>query len=119
MARTTTRKRRPVIPELMGFAEVCETLGVRTGNLQFISDLPRPVASVRATQLWLADEILEFNSLYQERRDERAKRREDPGWAEGEEARAKDRARKRRERAAKPDKKRVPTFAGAARKKAA
>ena len=88
MARTTTRKRRPVIPELMGFAEVCETLGVRTGNLQFISDLPRPVASVRATQLWLADEILDVTGVMARKelnvtgdsggRDSRQRERTDP-----------------------------------------
>lgn len=48
------------IPRMMRAAEVCDALGVRVQNLQFVQNLPKPVQKVRATRLWLAEEILEF-----------------------------------------------------------
>ncbi len=71
------------IPPLMGFAEVCECLGVRSGNLQFITDLPKPAAHVRATSLWVAADIRKFAKIYHARR---AKRRTSAGLEAVEEA---------------------------------
>ena len=57
--------------ERMGAWEVAECLGVHRTNLQFIKDLPEPVQELRATRLWLADEIQAFAKVYIARRQER------------------------------------------------
>lgn len=46
--------------ELWGVAEVCEALGTTTGNLSRWRGLPEPLMRVKATRLWLADDIREF-----------------------------------------------------------
>lgn len=66
--RIAAKRRRTQVPQLMGVAEVGDALGVRVQNLQFIKDLPQPVAKVRATRLWLAEEIWAFAEVYNERR---------------------------------------------------
>jgi hypothetical protein len=53
--------------ELWGMAEVCEELGTTTGNLGKWPSLPKPVMRVRATRLWLADDIREFRKAREER----------------------------------------------------
>jgi len=45
------------LPELWGVAEVCEELGTTTGNLDRWRGLPEPITRVKATRLWLADDI--------------------------------------------------------------
>ena len=42
---------------LWGVAEVCEELGTTTSNLDRWRNLPEPVIRVRATRLWLPDDI--------------------------------------------------------------
>jgi hypothetical protein len=66
---------RCVLPELMGTAEVAEALGVSASNLQFIQDLPEPVQTLRATRIWLAQDIREFAQVYASRRDMRHRSR--------------------------------------------
>jgi hypothetical protein len=58
----------------MGAWEVAECLGVHRTNLQFIRDLPEPVQELRATRLWLADDIRQFAKVYESRRQERLAR---------------------------------------------
>jgi hypothetical protein len=58
--------------ERMGAWEVAECLGVQRTNLQFIKDLPEPVQRLKATPLYLADEIREFAKVYSLRRQARA-----------------------------------------------
>lgn len=45
------------LPELMGAYEACQELGVASGNLRKVAGLPEPVAQVKATALWLAEDI--------------------------------------------------------------
>ena len=76
-AKPTRRRLAPVetkgaLLERMGAWEVAECLGVERTNLQFIKDLPEPVEEVRATRLWLAEEIREFAKVYNLRRQARA-----------------------------------------------
>jgi hypothetical protein len=65
---------QPKLPELFGAIEVCDALGVSTGNLQYVRDLPPAVAQVRATRLWLADDIRPFAKVYKARRTARKRR---------------------------------------------
>jgi hypothetical protein len=58
---------RASVPDLMGFAEVAEAIGVSGTNLPCIKDLPEPVARVKATRIWLAADIWEFAKRYQAR----------------------------------------------------
>lgn len=44
-------------PELVGAAECCEILGVRSSNLRKVAGLPDPVQVVKASPLWLKSEI--------------------------------------------------------------
>jgi len=60
--------------QLMGAIEVCDALGIKTGNLQYIKDLPPAVTSVRATRLWLIADIQEFAKVYKGRRRARLRR---------------------------------------------
>lgn len=56
---TETPEEFPV-PEVMGAAEVAEHLGIRVQNIKGKSGprgLPDPVQRLRATPVWLADEI--------------------------------------------------------------
>jgi predicted DNA-binding transcriptional regulator AlpA len=58
-------KRRSKVPELMGVSEVAECLGIKPPNLygnNAPKGLPEPVRHVRATKLWLADDIREFKA---------------------------------------------------------
>lgn len=48
------------VPPMMGAAEVSDAIGVRVQNLQYVQNLPKPVQKIRATRLWLAEEIEEF-----------------------------------------------------------
>jgi len=61
--------------ELWGVAEVCEELGTTTGNLARWSNVPQPIMRVRATRLWIADDI----RAYKLEREERDKTREPTG----------------------------------------
>lgn len=59
------RKRRRVnnFPELMGTAELADYLGIKRQNVTGRSrpkGLPEPVQRLRATPVWVADEIREF-----------------------------------------------------------
>jgi hypothetical protein len=75
------RRRRLRLPELFGAAEVAECLGILGQNVRGPNSpagMPEPVVEkgsgpgqLRATPLWLADEIREFNEEYQERRRRR------------------------------------------------
>jgi hypothetical protein len=60
-------RRRPVVPELMGASEAAETIGVYVQNLTTLAGMPEPVATLRATRIWLADEVREFAADYQSR----------------------------------------------------
>lgn len=66
--------------ELWGVAEVCEALGTTTGNLGRWRGLPQPVMRVRATRLWLAEDIREY-------RDARDARERERGQAQNEQDR--------------------------------
>jgi hypothetical protein len=57
--------------ELWGVAEVCEALGTTTGNLDRWRNLPQPVMRVRATRLWLADDIRDYRDARDTRERER------------------------------------------------
>jgi prophage antirepressor-like protein len=57
--------------ELWGVAEVCEALGTTTGNLGRWPNLPEPVMRVRATRLWLADDIRQYQAQRVERDEAR------------------------------------------------
>lgn len=74
IAERPKRRRRQRLPELMGAAEVAECLDIKSQNVRGPNKpagLPEPVAHVRATPLWLADEIREFSEGYQLRRRRR------------------------------------------------
>lgn len=43
--------------ELVGAAEACEILGVRSSNLRKIAGLPEPVQTLRSGPLWIAADI--------------------------------------------------------------
>ena len=72
---TTTRRRRPKLPELWGRTETAEALGCSTANLDRQVGVPEPIAEVKATRLWLADEIREFVIERDRQREERRKER--------------------------------------------
>ena len=44
----------------MGVAEVAEALGIHNANIDKQKGLPEPVATIRATRVWDADEIRAF-----------------------------------------------------------
>lgn len=64
-------KRKPRVPELMGAAEACEALGVRSANLGKVRDLPKPVQRLTATPVYRATDI---RALVRKREREAAKR---------------------------------------------
>lgn len=51
----------------MGAAEAAEVIGVAVPNLSALVGMPEPVAYLRATRVWLADDIREFAIDYQSR----------------------------------------------------
>lgn len=51
------KRRKPRVPELMGAAEACDALGVKSGNLGKVKGLPKPVQTLRATAVWRASDI--------------------------------------------------------------
>lgn len=53
--------------ELWGVAEVCEALGTTSSNLDRWPKIPEPVQRVRATRLWLADDIRAYRASREER----------------------------------------------------
>jgi hypothetical protein len=71
--------RRSKVPRLYGVFEVGQALGVAVTNLaeKTIADgrgpagLPEPVMKLKATRIWLADEIDEFAIEYKARRAKR------------------------------------------------
>jgi hypothetical protein len=67
MPETSQQTLRNLLIEhgLWGVAEVCEELGTTTSNLDRWRNLPEPVMRVRATRLWLPDDI----RRYKEARD--------------------------------------------------
>lgn len=65
-ALDTTRVRR--MPELMGSAEACELLGVKSGNLRQLAGLPEPVADLKATSVWLGSSLRAYAEVLEERR---------------------------------------------------
>ena len=70
--------RRKPFPELMGSAEAAEVLGVKIQNLSGKNvpvGMPAPVAHLRATRVWLADEVRAFAVELEARRATRAPRR--------------------------------------------
>jgi hypothetical protein len=52
---------------LWGVAEVCEALGTTTSNLDRWRNLPEPVIRVRATRLWLPDDIRRYRDAREAR----------------------------------------------------
>lgn len=72
-----------VLPELMGAKEVCDFLGVASGNLRRNSGktrgLPEPRQQLAATAVWIADEIRAFQVRQTERVDHGSEQREDAG----------------------------------------
>lgn len=68
---TTKRKQRTRVPELMGAAEACDALGVRSANLGKVRDLPKPVAVLAMGSVWRATDI---RALVRKREREAAKR---------------------------------------------
>lgn len=48
------------VPDLLGFSETADLLGVRTSNLRKIVGLPKPVAQLRSGPVWRAADIREF-----------------------------------------------------------
>lgn len=77
MKEVITLTRHPKVPQLFGASEVAEAIGVSQTNLQFIKDLPEPVQKIRASRLWLADEILVFAEIYQVRQQKRGEHHDD------------------------------------------
>lgn len=61
-------------PEIMGTAETAEALGVTVQNLRFVSDLPEPIARIRASRIWLAADIREFAEVFRARNHNRRNR---------------------------------------------
>ena len=53
---------------LWGVVETAECLGVHHQNLRNLRGLPEPVVKVRATRLWIAEEVREFAAVYRVRR---------------------------------------------------
>jgi hypothetical protein len=64
---SATKKKRPKVPELMGAAEAAEEIGTAVQNLGSLLGMPEPVAQLRATRVWLADEVRAFAVEYQTR----------------------------------------------------
>mgnify|MGYP000989548078 CR=1 FL=1 len=62
------RRRTSRMPELMGSAEACELLGVKSGNLRQLSGLPDPVADLKATSVWLGSSLRAYAEVLEERR---------------------------------------------------
>ena len=60
---------------LWGAIEVAGAVGVTVSNLDDVAGLPEPVQRVRASRLWIADEVQEFAVGYNRRRTERAAKR--------------------------------------------
>jgi len=58
-------------PELMGAAEVAGTLGVSVHNLNAVVGLPKAVAQLRATRVWIADDVRAFAVEFKVRRRQR------------------------------------------------
>jgi hypothetical protein len=73
----TTRRKRPKLPELFGRWECAQALGCSTANLDRQRGVPEPIAEVKATRLWLADEIREFVVERDKQREERREGRSD------------------------------------------
>jgi hypothetical protein len=48
---------RRVVPELAGFAEAAEILGVKKPNLMKVAGLPEPIAKLQSGSVWVADEL--------------------------------------------------------------
>lgn len=70
-------KRRRAFPELMGTTEVAQTLGIKAQNLSGRNvpvGMPEPVAHLRATRVWLADDVRAFAAELAARREARATR---------------------------------------------
>lgn len=67
MAKTKTKTAK--LP-LMGVKEVCDELGVATGNLDRLRGLPEPVDRVTATRLWEEAEIKKFAARLKRRRQQ-------------------------------------------------
>ena len=65
-----------VIPELWGAAMVADYLGVKRQNLHRVKGLPeplpRPPAPTIGHDIWLADDIVEFQKEYVTRRQARS-----------------------------------------------
>ena len=61
---------------LVGIAEAADCLDVHPQNVRGTSGMPQPVVHLRATTIWVAAEIEDFAVGYQERRSERAARKE-------------------------------------------
>jgi len=59
---------RKGFPEVFGFKDVADCLGVKGSNIQHIKDLPEHVAECSSGRIWLADEIRPFARMYAERR---------------------------------------------------
>lgn len=59
--------RRRQVPELMGAAEAATEIGIPVQNLGTTLGMPEPVARLKATRIWLADEVRAFALEYQTR----------------------------------------------------
>lgn len=70
---------RRAVPELMGAAEVADHLGIKRQNVNRQAGLPAPVQQLRATRVWIADEI----RAYALERDRRRDIRNQPTETEG------------------------------------
>jgi hypothetical protein len=71
----TRKAKRQELPELYGTAELAEALGCTIQNIDRQVGVPEPVMKVKATRLWLADDIKEFVDERDRQRAERDERR--------------------------------------------
>jgi len=49
---------------LMGSSEAAQTVGVQQPNLDTVSGLPEPAYRVKATRLWVGEELRQFAADY-------------------------------------------------------
>lgn len=60
--------RKSKVPELFGYFEACECIGVSRTNLRFVKGMPEPVADLSCGRIWRADDVREFAKIYNARR---------------------------------------------------